>query len=424
MSITSIKIKNIKSIKNVELSFKPNQCAGWHVIIGDNGAGKSTVAKAIALALIGEKEALGLREDWNNWLRQKCTRGEVVISVSGKKKDHDCTYGVVFKRVSDNEGSNNSNKNAYRVKLEPVPGSFEVPSIFCASYGPFRRFRGGSKETEKLLRSSYARHLPHLSLFGEDFALSESLEWIEDLRFKQLEKKKEGKILPLLKEFINKGHLLPGGAIFKEVSSDGVVFKDPNGSNLFIDELSDGYRSILSLTLDLIRQMVGFFGIEEVFISQPENNMRIDRPGVVVIDEIDAHLHPSWQKDIGYWLTRYFPKIQFIVTTHSPLVCRAAEKGSVWRLASPGSDQKSGRVEGTDLQRLLYGNIVEAMDTELFGTDVIRSETSKKKLTRLEKLNTLSLEGEITNDQEKELHSLRATMPTSINAGINRGGLK
>ncbi len=81
-------------------------------------------------------------------------------------------------------------------------------------------------------------------------------------------------------------------------------------------------------------------------------------------------------------------------------------------------------MEGTDLQRLLFGNIVEAMDTELFGKDVIRSKSSQKKLRRLEKLNMLSLEGETTDNQEKELQLLRAAMPTSINAGIKKGGAR
>ena len=181
------------------------------------------------------------------------------------------------------------------------------------------------------------------------------------------EEKEEGNVLPLLKQFINKGGLLPGGAVFQEVSSDGVVFKDPNGSNLAINELSDGYRSILSLTVDLIRQMVIFYGYKDVFRNIPKKGMTIDLPGVVIIDEIDAHLHPSWQKRIGYWLTQYFPKIQFIVTTHSPLVCHAAEKGSVWRLASPVLTRQTARWKGLTCNASCSGNIAEAMDTELFG---------------------------------------------------------
>lgn len=416
MYIRSIKIKNIRSIKDFNLNFSPNNYAGWHVIIGDNGSGKSTVAKSIALGLIGMSEAQGLREDWNNWLRQKCKQGRVDMTLLHNNAS-DKRLSVILKKVNSTVKLSKERQFKGREIFDPA----ESLSIFSASYGPFRRFSGGSKDADKL-KTSYPRLIPHLSLFGEDFALSECLEWIEDLRFKQLEKKQEGDVLPLLKQFINKGGLLPGGAVFQEVSSDGVVFKDPNGSSLAIDELSDGYRSILSLTFDMIRQMVSFFEHKDVFRNILKKEMNIDMPGVVIIDEIDAHLHPSWQKRIGYWLTKYFPKIQFIVTTHSPLVCHAAEKGSVWRLASPGSDQTSGRVEGTDLQRLLFGNIVEAMDTELFGKDVIRSESSQKKLILLEKLNMLSIEGEITNKQEEQLQRLRAAMPTSINAGIKKGG--
>ncbi len=108
--------------------------------------------------------------------------------------------------------------------------------------------------------------------------------------------------------------------------------------------------------------------------------MKIDLPGVVLVDEIDTHLHPTWQRQIGLWFCQYFPKLQFIVTTHSPLVCQAAEYGTVWRLPAPGSDLTGGRVEGIEFQRLVYGNILEALDTDLFGVDVTRSETSREKL--------------------------------------------
>ena len=424
MYIRSIKIKNIRSIKELRMDFEPEGCAGWHVLIGDNGSGKSSVAKAIALGLIGIEEAPALREEWNTWLRQKTKRGHVELSLLHDNNIGDFSCGMALEKT-------NAGVKPLRVKGlsggktigDPEEIMQNIPKIFSVSYGPFRRFKGGSKEYDKL-KKSYSRILPHLSLFGEDFALSDGLEWIKKIRFQQLEKKKEGEVFPLLKKLINKGELLPGGAKFWEANSDGVVFRDPNGCELDVSELSDGYRSILSLTFDLIRQMVEFYDYNEVFQNINTKKMVIDVPGVVIIDEIDAHLHPTWQKRIGYWLTKYFPEIQFIVTTHSPLVCYAAENGTVWRLASPGSNQKSGKVTGTDLKRLLYGNIIEALDTELFGQDVIRSETSVKKLKRMEELNNLSLEGEISESEEQELQELRAAMPTSINAGIKRGGVR
>jgi hypothetical protein len=136
---------------------------------------------------------------------------------------------------------------------------------------------------------------------------------------------------------------------------------------------------------------------------------------VVLVDEIDTHLHPTWQRQVGHWFRQYFPKLQFIVTTHSHLVCQAAEHGTVWRLPTPGSDLVGGRVEGVELQRLVYGNVLEALDTDLFGVDVTRSESSQKKLQRLALLNHKALRGQLSPREETERRQLRAMLPTAVN---------
>jgi predicted ATP-binding protein involved in virulence len=176
--------------------------------------------------------------------------------------------------------------------------------------------------------------------------------------------------------------------------------------------MSDGLRSILSLTFELIRQLIRFNGANRVFEQIKQGKMIIDLPGVVLVDEIDAHLHPTWQTRIGQWFTQYFPKLQFIVTTHSPLVCRACEKGSIWRLAAPGSDQASGEVTGLDRDRLIYGNVLDAYGTELFGQEVERSEHSKEKLERLAQLSQLSAFGKISETEKKEMNQLRKILIT------------
>ena len=176
---------------------------------------------------------------------------------------------------------------------------------------------------------------------------------------------------------------MPHKTIILSIDSTDIYFQDGNNSQIAVNQLSDGYRSILSMTFELIRLLIRTYGAEEVFQNiEQGDDMTIPLPGVVLIDEIDAHLHPSWQVKIGSWFCKYFPKIQFIVTTHSPLICHAkAENVTVWRLPTPGSDQKYGKVEGVELKRLLYGNILEAFDTQLFGEDVTRSLPSQGKTT-------------------------------------------
>src|SRR5262249_27999345 len=151
-----------------------------------------------------------------------------------------------------------------------------------------------------------------------------------------------------------------------------------NGFEIPIEDLSDGYRAILSLTFDLIRHMANAFGYDKVF--DPNDPTVVLPGGIVLIDEIDVHLHPTWQRTVGLWFKKHFPNVQFIVTTHSPLVCQAAD--SVFYLPSPGSDEEPRMLDQDDLDRLRYGNVLDAYGTGVFGRGVTRSEESKEKLKR------------------------------------------
>jgi hypothetical protein len=262
---------------------------------------------------------------------------------------------------------------------------------------------------------SNPRAAAHLSVFGEDVALTEAIEWLKDLHVKSLEGSHNvssnsefaPSVLESLKSFLNEGGLLPHGARLDSISSDGVFFTDGNGIKVDVAQMSDGYRSILSLTFELIRQMVRSYGAEAVFTNFSQGRYQIDLPGVVLIDEIDAHLHPTWQARIGEWFTFVFPKIQFIVTTRSPLICRAAEKGSIWRLRAPGSPQESGKVTGADRDRLLFGDLLDAYGTELFGRNITQSQSGQEKTEELAKLNMKSFKEKLSKSEKEKLAELK-----------------
>ena len=78
-------IEKIKSIEHFEMDFK--KPAGWHVIIGDNGSGKSTIIRSIALALVGPEEAQGLRADWRDWLNRQSDMGSICLEINGDTID-------------------------------------------------------------------------------------------------------------------------------------------------------------------------------------------------------------------------------------------------------------------------------------------------------------------------------------------------
>ena len=93
------------------------------------------------------------------------------------------------------------------------------------------------------------------------------------------------------------------------------------------------------------------------------------RPGVVIIDDVGAHLYVSWQRRIGRWLKKHFPNIQFLVATHSPYICQAADPGGLIRLPCPNEDEPPQVVAQDRYDRVVYGSGDGAVLPELFGVE-------------------------------------------------------
>lgn len=420
MYLNKVEIRNIRSISNFEMNFE--NPAGWHVIIGDNGAGKSTIVKSISLGLIGEYEAKALPIDLHSFVNAN-SKGNGVIKLKVERSEYyDSVQPSLFDdkevqtrldiKVGDNGNAEITTESdlAYHNLW-----SKNNKGYFSCALGPYRRFTGSDKKWDRLYPSS-PRADAHKTVFSEEMALSNTIEWLVDLQIKSLERASniktgdgnEGEILAYLKRFINDAGLLPHRAKLKNINSEGVFFSDGNDATVDVTQMSDGYRSILSLTFELIRQMVRSYGQQEVFKNFKGGNFTIDLPGIVLVDEIDAHLHPSWQARIGEWFLKVFPEIQFIVTTHSPLICRAAERGTIWRLRAPGTDLESGEVVGIEKERLVFGDLLDAYGTELFGRDVTQSQSGQDITEKLARLNLKSFRGKLTVEEEEELERLKS----------------
>jgi predicted ATP-binding protein involved in virulence len=422
MYIKEVKVSNIRNVDQLQLKF--TESPGWHVLIGDNGAGKSTILRAIALAIIGPSEATALRLELDKYVRKGESEGWIELNVerdleldrytvTSRPLERPFDAGIKISKNGENGRSIGKIEALKEYKYAKRYIWSGRDGWFSASFGPFRRFTGGNKDWNKVYYAN-PRAGAHLSVFGEDVALTESLEWLRELNYKRLEGDAEASaLLENLRSFINEGKLLPHDSAIEDVSSEGVQLRDGNGHQIDITEMSDGFRSILSLTFELLRQMVLVYGSRKVFQNVTEGDYTIPMPGIVLVDEIDAHLHPTWQARIGTWFTQYFPKVQFIVTTHSPIICRAAEKGSIWRLAAPGSSRPSGEVTGIEKKRLVFGNILDAFSTELFGAETSSSQQTTEMLEELASLNKKSVLGVISNQEKSRREELLRILPTT-----------
>ena len=441
MYIRKVEINNIRSIGDFSMEFPEGKESGWHVLIGDNGAGKSSIVRSISAALIGPEEIGSVRLYWEEWLSQRTASGSIKLELMYDSKFDKTGQARPLKHQAvSNEimlkrnGRVVMESNINAKSLNPKNYNWgDNKGWFSVAYGPFRRFTGGNPEWNKVYYSA-PKAGAHLSVFGEDIALTEALEWLKDLDRRRLKEKESAAMAGMvnepngqykseadtvfhrLRQFINESGLLPHNTSFSGVDIEGEPeFVDGNGNTIKITQLSDGYRSILSMTFELIRQMVRVYGASSVFQSANARVPQFDIPGVVLIDEIDAHLHPSWQTRIGQWFTQYFPKLQFIVTTHSPLICRACEKGSIWRLAAPGSDRISGEVTGEDKDKLIYGDVLDAYETDVFGAKITRGEEGREKQEEYRRLVYKENYGQkMSAEEQKQLKHLKSIFHTDV----------
>lgn len=399
MYIQKIKIENIKSIDNLEIDFG-NSHSGWHVILGENGSGKSTLLKSIAIALISEGQIGGILPVWKDWLRNGEKNGKIELIIDNSSYKNLKVDVILQRKDKDVFYSSNHLSGA--------------TDFFTVGYGPFRRFT-----SEDNIRARVSESFPkagaHLSLFNTEVSFAKALDWLKELDRKSVKESVEKSsvsfeaqyIFESIKNFINKSELLPQKVTFEKVNIEGdVIFRDENNLEISINHLSDGYRSILSMVLDLINQMVSYFGAKEVLKHTSNEAPYIDVSGLVMIDEIDAHLHPEWQTKIGQWFTKAFPKVQFLVTTHSPLVCREAADSNIWKLSTFNGKFNVQKIEGIDKERLTKGNILEAYSTEIFGKSPSQSTVFEDDKHRLGKLNMMAALGKISKKDELERQKL------------------
>lgn len=386
--IGRVSLASVKSLPSFTWEL-PAKRAGWHVVLGQNASGKSSLLRGIAAALLSAEELAALREGWSRWVTIGATEATATLTVS----DVDAPLG-------------------WHISRGEITRDGHEFDGFSAAYGPFRRFTGGDSEFLREFKDR-GRLLRHLSLFTERVALSAALDWLKDLEFRNARGMPEGALVGDVQRFINETGLLPEGVRLERIDPDGVWFQDANGAVIPADELSEGYRAVLSLALDLVRHLAVGRSREELF-AVTDGSLTVRPEMVVLVDEIDAHLHPTWQQRIGPWFVARFPHAQFIVATHSAIVCQAAD--SVLLLPTPGSHEAPRALEGIELDRLRYGSLLDAYGTGVFGDGVTRSPTSRIMLARLAALNVTELERPLSPEELDEQKSLRASLPSSASA--------
>lgn len=387
MYISKVILKNVRGFADLQFDLKrdDNSYAGWTVFTGDNGSGKSTLLKAIVLGLTGKDTSRILQSSFYRWIRDGADEASIQLEVIRSPEDDAVTEGG--RRPPDQFPAKLVLKNGTR---EPIlhamipsgkPNNYATPERtiwspeargwFSCGYGPFRRVSGESQEAIRSMSAPTTER--YVTLFQETASLAEVDRWLRNLKYKELEGKAvESSHLTLLLDLLGQD-LLPNQITIDRVDSDGLWLRDRNGVQLAWSEMSDGYRIALALLADVVRHLISTYGVDGLLQQDADGRIQIKRSGVVLIDEVDAHLHPEWQREIGFWLKQHLPNIQFLVTTHSPIICQAADTNGLFVLPEPGSEVQPRPLTKEEYEKVITSRPDTILLTPAFGLQNTRS---------------------------------------------------
>jgi class 3 adenylate cyclase len=197
---------------------------------------------------------------------------------------------------------------------------------------------------------------------------------------------------------LNSG-LLPDGFAVTDIHGDNVVLATPDDEDIPLRSASDGLRCMIAMVLDIVRSLEDSYGAVDLFEG------KIRDGGVVLIDEPDNHLHVLWQIRLASWMKEHFPKIQFIVASHSPFICVGADK--IWRL-----DDENGKVDPRELpeneMRAIWNGPVSAiLESDAFRVFNTLGPEARNRHWEYLKLHELVLQGSrLSEEQQTRLAEL------------------
>ncbi|MEZ4315574.1 MAG: AAA family ATPase, partial [Polyangiaceae bacterium] len=378
------------SMKLEDLHVEPDR-GQWIFVIGENGAGKTTLLRALAMALVGREVGdLALGSSETVYRRQGTQRATIDVRRT--------TGSVVFQASIRGENG----REVFEAQTWP-----EMERPFVVGYGCRRGSAlGGRQRALDLSRLAAIQ-----TLFDDPTTgLVHAEQWLMNLHHAAaLEKTPNGakelldSVLDLLKQ------LLPD--IDRPVIDEhGVWVNGPatGGIRVRLGAMSDGYLTSLGWVLDMMARWIK---------QKQDAGKKIPRDfheamtGVVLLDELDLHLHPRWQLRAVGDLKKLFRRMTFVVTTHNPMTLVGAHKREIWVLHREPERGMVALRPDTD-PRLRTGSELYA---RFFGLTKLYPDNLGEKLRRY---GFLASSPYRNDEEEREVHTLFAELRQE---GINPG---
>lgn len=381
MRIKDIHIENFRGLQNVTLeALSPN----LNLIVGINGAGKSSILDAVALVLswfIARVQSKGGRgkeiplEDISNGSRRGCL---IKLDLNNEGE------WELFRSKSYNKERKSQLENISKfagLLREELDHNPKFPLPIVVHYGVDRTVlnrntEGNNRQTNTDQLEAYKNALNGKVNFNEFFQWFRNEEDYEnEIRIKNNDFRDPS--LETIRKALKTA--LPEFTDLKVSRKKKALVVQKNGKEFQINQLSDGEKVYITLICDIARRLA---------IANPSGDA-LHGEGIVLIDEVDLHLHPQWQLSIVSTLEQVFPNIQFLLSSHSSIVA-SDTKGKVFGI-------KNGEI----VTERTYGKLSEDILSYVFGVSNARSPYIQQLINRsyelIEKGDSESFEDNLKN---------------------------
>lgn len=355
MKISEIELENVKCFSKKKLSLKKKDteeplsvCA----LVGANGSGKSTILKAIVAAFsalngnyagalleddeiaVGEqtaKVAIALRfvdaerEELRlaeNYMRLEYRHNRDNVEEVGKDPLYIPQY--IFDKAMKDSTEASKNMSEYIKQINRLHISSQTGLIMY--YDPFRFVSKRNPAGPNLqVQEGPKTHALACNIDAGGSNLYRDVElkqWVVNMDYLRLKEPSE-RNQKIYSHIIMAFELLLHPLKFETINQNGcLVFTDEKSNQqITIDMLSDGFKSIFSIVLDIIKRLA--------LAEDYSNEEFYEKEAVILIDEIDCHIHPKWQKKLMPAFRQLFPNCQFIITTHSPYILDTLQEDEI-----------------------------------------------------------------------------------------------
>lgn len=411
----SLKIENVRCFgpeQTLDLSNGEGRPAQWTIILGDNGVGKTTLLQSlVAFAPILDR-AKGMRTSGSTPLmanhnqRILMPRFPFYFDLFEKwksvrngyyKSNLQLSGTLIFGAKLTSKESNTQINNFFLRNGKDGIKSIGMPykqlqseGILCFGYGAGRHITVGSLGNTK-------DENPVASLFSEDVPLVNAEEWLLQADYaaskastiRERAVKRRDQIKDILIKLLPDVEDIRFTQLSETQMKPGIEVQTPYGW-VAMKDLSLGYKTLIAWMVDLAARL---------FEEYPDSSNPLAEPAVVLVDEIDLHLHPKWQRSLMSYLSELFPNTQFIVTAHSPLVVQAAEDANIAVLRREGDHV----VIDNDVEAIRGWRIDQILTSDLFGLKSARPPQLDSLLAERKKILA---KGKLTKKDKEKLRQL------------------